>query len=51
MMNVAIRVPVALHDAAKRRAAAEDLTLSQVIRRLLRLYIDSRQRQDDDAEP
>jgi predicted HicB family RNase H-like nuclease len=40
MVNVAIRFPIELHERSKKRAAAEDLSLSQLIRKLLRDYLE-----------
>ena len=34
-----VRIDVDLLDAVKAKAKAEDLTLSQVVRRLLRVYL------------
>jgi len=41
VVNVAIRFPIGLHEQAKQRAANEDLTLSQLVRRVLRGYLDT----------
>jgi predicted HicB family RNase H-like nuclease len=41
IVNVAIRFPTDLHEQAKRLAAREDLTLSQLVRRVLRGYLDA----------
>jgi hypothetical protein len=40
IVNVAVRFPTGLHEEAKRQAATEDLTLSQLIRRVMRGYLD-----------
>jgi hypothetical protein len=39
IVNVAIRVPKDLHAQARQQAAQEDLTLSQLVRRLVRDYL------------
>ncbi len=41
VVNVAIRFPVDLHDQVKRRAANEDLSLSQLVRRVMRGYLNN----------
>lgn len=38
-VNVAVLFPAELHEQVKRRAAEEDLSLSQLLRRLARDYV------------
>ena len=40
--NVAVQMPRELRDALRDRARAEDLTLSQLLRRLARRYLEDR---------
>jgi predicted DNA-binding protein len=42
IVNVAVRFPVELHDKAKRLAVTEDLTLSQLIRRAMKVYLEDK---------
>jgi predicted HicB family RNase H-like nuclease len=39
VQSMVVRLPVDLHQEAKRRASEEDLSLAQVIRRALRAYL------------
>jgi predicted HicB family RNase H-like nuclease len=34
-----VRIPAHVHEAAKERAVAEDRTVSQLVRRALKLYL------------
>lgn len=43
IVNVAVRFPADMHEEMKQRAAEEDLTLSQLLRRLARNYLSSRE--------
>ena len=43
VVNVAIRFPTDLHEQVKRRAAEEDLSLAQLLRRLARNYLNDDQ--------
>jgi hypothetical protein len=38
-VTVTLRLPAALHDALRERAAAEDLTISQLLRRAAMIYL------------
>lgn len=40
MVQLVVRVPVELHQAMKAQAVREERTLSQVVRRAIRLYLE-----------